>query len=99
VSAALAQARRSAPDLIVSDLYMPVQDGYELLRAIKGDPALSPIPVIIYSAAAASAKEQAEARSLGAAKFLSGPIEPHSLLAQIEACLSTTSDQTVFHIP
>jgi two-component system cell cycle response regulator len=92
VGEALALARRAAPDLILSDLYMPVQDGFELLRAVKGDPELSHIPVILYSVVGGSPKEQAEAQSLGAAKFLTAPVEPPALVAEIEACLRTTSD-------
>ncbi|MCK9469499.1 MAG: response regulator, partial [Porticoccaceae bacterium] len=41
---ALALARRCVPDLIVSDLLMPVMDGYTLLREWKADPLLASTP-------------------------------------------------------
>lgn len=37
------------PDLILLDLIMPVKDGFQVLSELKNDPALSKIPVIIFS--------------------------------------------------
>src|SRR5260370_42241688 len=42
----LEAARAHPPDLIISDIRMPIVDGYELIRAIGADPALSEIPAI-----------------------------------------------------
>ena len=46
---ALRQARAAAPDLILLDLIMPKVQGFEVLRALKADPATAAIPVIILS--------------------------------------------------
>lgn len=46
---ALRLARAEAPDLILLDLIMPKLHGFEVLRAVKEDPATSPIPVIVLS--------------------------------------------------
>ena len=46
---AVATALSARPDLIVSDLVMPYRDGYEVLRAIRNDPRVSDIPVLILS--------------------------------------------------
>jgi CheY-like chemotaxis protein len=43
----LALLRQKLPDLVFLDLQMPVMDGYKVLEEIKGDPALSQIPVVI----------------------------------------------------
>ncbi len=51
----LAQSR---PDLIISDLMMPVMDGWAFLRALRGEPEYQRIPVIILSAVHASAIPQ-----------------------------------------
>jgi two-component system chemotaxis sensor kinase CheA len=44
---ALAQLRSELPDVVVSDIEMPHVDGFELLRAMKGDKRLSDVPVIL----------------------------------------------------
>lgn len=44
---ALEEARRSKPDVIISDIVMPEMDGFALCRAIKADPALADVPVLL----------------------------------------------------
>src|SRR5262249_11416600 len=51
-AAALAAARRERPDLILSDVMMPVLDGFGLLREIRADPELESVPVVLLSARA-----------------------------------------------
>ena len=46
---ALRVARSDAPDLILLDLIMPKMQGFEVLRILKEDPRLAPIPVIVLS--------------------------------------------------
>jgi len=53
---ALALARSTPPDLIISDILMPVMDGYALCRELKADPDLKGIPFIFYTATFTSAK-------------------------------------------
>jgi circadian clock protein KaiC len=45
-SAALAAVRESPPDLVVTDMMMPVMDGAELIRRLRGDPATAGIPIL-----------------------------------------------------
>jgi CheY-like chemotaxis protein len=45
-AAALRAVRESAPDLVVTDMMMPVMDGMELIRRLRGDPATAPIPIL-----------------------------------------------------
>src|SRR5690606_20714994 len=47
---ALERARKSPPTAVVSDLLMPVMDGYTLLRHWKTDPVLQQSPFIVYTA-------------------------------------------------
>ncbi len=47
----LAQAREALPDLIVTDVMMPVMDGHALCRHLRADPRTATIPVIGMSAA------------------------------------------------
>ena len=45
-AAALAIARESLPDLVVTDMRMPVMDGAELIRRLRADPATAGIPIL-----------------------------------------------------
>jgi two-component system sensor histidine kinase EvgS len=47
---ALSLAKRIVPDLIITDIRMPILDGFELLSKVKSDKVLKHIPVIAYSA-------------------------------------------------
>jgi two-component system cell cycle response regulator len=81
----LAQSRR--PDLIVSDVHMPHQDGYEFLRMVQAVPGLSGIPFVFLSSSVWSTREQQQALIRGADKFIPRPIEPGVLLSELEECL------------
>ena len=48
-AAALQAVLESAPDLVVTDVMMPVMDGVELIRCLRGDPATAHIPVLAAS--------------------------------------------------
>ena len=48
---ALTAIRKNRPDLVISDIYMPVMDGFELCGAIKDDPDIWDIPVLLLTAA------------------------------------------------
>jgi two-component system cell cycle response regulator len=88
VRQALELARTHLPDLIVSDMHMPEMDGFDLLRAIKSDPQLRGLKVVIHSATIGSEHYCREAIRLGALKCITRPVEPQMLLAEIEACLN-----------
>ena len=75
-SAALARARTQRPDVIVSDLLMPVMDGYTLLREWKADPGLASIPFIVYTATYTEPRDEKLALDLGADAFIVKPAEP-----------------------
>lgn len=80
-------AQRTMPDLIVSDVHMPHQDGYEFMRMIQADVRLSKIPFVFLSSSVWSTREQQHALEQGAKKFISRPIEPGVLLSELEDCL------------
>jgi diguanylate cyclase (GGDEF)-like protein len=80
---ALVKARQSPPDIVVSDLLMPVMDGYTLLRHWKSEPRLSQIPFIVYTATYTEAEDEQLALSLGADAFILKPTEPDVFLARV----------------
>jgi PAS domain S-box-containing protein len=85
---ALEMARLSPPDLVVSDLLMPVMDGYTLLRHWKADGALRLIPFVVYTATYTDPKDERLALALGADAFIIKPAEPEALMACIDTVLA-----------
>lgn len=75
---ALAEARRAAPDLVLLDLMMPLVDGYEVARALKGDPATAAIPIVAISALARP-DDREEALAAGCDDFVRKPFELDTL--------------------
>lgn len=86
---ALVVARSHPPDVVISDLLMPVMDGYTLLRYWKADAALRRAPFIVYTATYTEEKDAKLARDLGADAFILKPSEPDDFLAQLRAVLAT----------
>jgi two-component system, cell cycle response regulator len=84
---ALTLMRQKPPDLVLSDVHMPGQDGYDLLRAVKADPQLQAIPFAFISSTLWPEKGREIGLALGAVKFIVRPIEPQALLSEIEDCL------------
>ncbi len=77
---ALEIARKQVPDLIVSDILMPVMDGYALCRECKSDEKLKKIPFVFYTATYTEPKDEKFALDLGADRFIVKPGEPESLI-------------------
>ena len=77
--AALALARRWRPDVVTLDVLMPRMDGWAVMTALKSDPDLAAIPVIIVTVLA----DRGIAVSLGAAEFLTKPVDRPRLAATI----------------
>jgi len=84
---ALEIARRSPPDLIISDILMPEMDGYQMIRNLKIDKKLRKIPVVFYTATYTDPKDKEFAMGLGASKFLIKPMEIPKFIAVIEKIL------------
>jgi two-component system cell cycle sensor histidine kinase/response regulator CckA len=88
--AALAVAAASPPDFVISDLLMPVMDGYTLLRHWKADEALRRAPFIVYTATYTDPDDERLARDLGADAFILKPTEPEDFLTRFDAVRSRT---------
>jgi len=87
VTVALAMAKQTRPDVVLSDVNMPEGTGFELARRMKSDPELEAVPVVLISATLPRDVSAEAARSAGATKFLRRPIDPMVLLEEVESCL------------
>lgn len=81
---ALEKARRAPPDIIISDILMPVMDGFVLCREWKADGALKNIPFVFYTATYTDPKDEDLAMSLGAERFVVKPLEPDALIEMLQ---------------
>jgi signal transduction histidine kinase/ActR/RegA family two-component response regulator len=85
--AALHKIHVRRPDLVVSDIMMPVMDGIQLLNEVKGNPSIAAMPVILVSARAG---EEAKITGFdtGADDYLTKPFSAKELIARVQAQLN-----------
>ncbi|MGA8845443.1 MAG: SpoIIE family protein phosphatase [Nocardioides sp.] len=91
---ALELLRTTAVDLVLSDVMMPHLDGFGLLRAIRSDPTLSAMPVIMLSARAGE-EGLLEGLDMGADDYLIKPFSARELLARVRTHLSVNRAEQV----
>ena len=84
----LKQARRFVPDLVVSDLMMPGMDGSALFRALREDPELEFIPVVLLTARA-SAESRMKGLREGVDDYLVKPFDPRELKARVDNLIAS----------
>jgi len=87
----LDKARDLRPDAITLDIMMPQIDGWSVLTALKADPELRHIPVVLVSVAG----DKGLAFSLGAAASLSKPVNRADLIAALQGQLQVRSNAVV----
>jgi two-component system cell cycle response regulator len=87
VKQGLQTARRIRPDLILSDVHMPDETGFNLIRAVKFDAQLRSIPFVFISSTVWRDSDRQNGLALGAMKFILRPIDPQDLINEIEECL------------
>lgn len=84
---ALDKALADHPDLIVSDILMPIMDGYALCRGCKSDEQLRHIPFVFYTATYTEPKDERFALDLGAERFIIKPQDPDILMKIVKELL------------
>ena len=75
------------PELVLLDVMMPEMDGFEVLRQLRARPETAAIPVVFLTALTDTAEQQRGLRQ-GAAAFVTKPVEPDLLLAQVRQLLA-----------
>jgi DNA-binding response OmpR family regulator len=84
---ALAAARSIRPAVVVTDVVMPDMDGYQLCRAIKTDPALQDVPVMLVTSLE-GIDDIVTALESGADNFIRKPFDNANLLARLDFLLA-----------
>jgi two-component system alkaline phosphatase synthesis response regulator PhoP len=90
--------RREKPDLVVLDLMLPGRDGWEILRWLRADAALSATPVLLLTARVED-EDKIVGLELGADDYLTKPFNPREVVARVRALLRRAgSAPAVAHI-
>ena len=81
---------RQMPDLIILDVMMPGQNGYQLFSSLRSNPDTQQIPIIVMTARSENIYERISA-DLGAAQHVTKPFHPLDLVEKIKALLEISS--------
>jgi len=96
---ALEAARKDPPDIIISDILMPVMDGFMLCRQWKNDTRLKNIPFVFYTATYTDPKDEKLAMDLGADLFIIKPQEPDVLLNMARKVMADSKPEMMEKTP
>jgi CheY-like chemotaxis protein len=87
----LVKVREEQPDLIILDIIMPTEDGFQVCEKLKADPELSHIPVIMLTSLSQKLSETtyslADGMMLEAEDFIDKPVAPEELLKRVKRLL------------
>jgi len=89
---ALVAVRAERPDLVITDVMMPVMDGYEFVRQLRLDPTTSGIPVVFSTAHYGEREARSLALAGGVSDVLTKPAESADVLKIVDRVLSGTSE-------
>jgi PAS domain S-box-containing protein len=93
--AALAAIRRSRPDVIVSDVMMPELDGFGLAMAVRQDPELKQVPVVLVTSSYVEPADRELAQRAGATDFVPRTPELAELLEALRTSLARSAEPTL----
>lgn len=84
---ALERLKEGGISIIISDILMPVMDGFQLCKEVKSNEKLKDIPFIFYTATYTDERDEELALSVGADKFIRKPMDVEDFLHEIEKAL------------
>jgi len=86
------QVAGQVPDLVILDVMMPRVDGFEILRRLKGMPAMRDVPCIFLSARAQD-EDRARGYALGVDEYVTKPFDPSHLVEIVRRALARKTAQ------
>lgn len=78
----LAKAKANPVDIVITDLNMPVMDGLEMIRHLRGLPSLTGVPIVFLSTESDDGVKH-KAKAAGATGWITKPFKPDQLLAVV----------------
>jgi CheY-like chemotaxis protein len=92
-ASALAQFEMNPPDIVITDVIMPDQDGYSVCTQIRQDPEFGSVPVVLMSGVVNKTVAD-KAVSVGADELIRKPFQPQELISRVKALLAPKSETT-----
>jgi CheY-like chemotaxis protein len=90
---AITKVQELRPDIVLADVVMPGKNGYEVCEAIKANPELAHIPVLLLTGTF-EAFDEPRARSVGSAGHIAKPFEAQSLVAEVRKLIEASATST-----
>ena len=95
---ALHQIRSARPDLLVLDLMLPGRDGLDVTRAVRRDPGLATLPILMLTARVEDI-DRIIGLELGADDYVTKPFNPREIVARVKAILRRTQAEETLKLP
>jgi CheY-like chemotaxis protein len=95
---ALTRAREEKPDLVLADVVMPGRNGYELCQAIKQEPDLAHVPVLLLTGTF-EAFDDERARQVGSVGHITKPFEAQGLVDRVQELLARSPEPAAAAAP
>ena len=89
---AITVARATVPELVVLDVMMPGRDGLSVMEALRAEPRLAAVPVILLTARVAT-DDRLQGFAAGADDYVTKPFQPAEVVARVRAVLRRTQGE------